>query len=802
MKNTRNKMIAALSGLSLMLPAVMAHSTTAAQVRQAITLDPPSGEDLRAHSMNTQGEVLPFTPANFRRLGEAKLGEAADARTLTLRFAEGGRITGMQASKDFRIEQGGSCETGNRYAKDSTCTLLVRFVPQGAGNRVGRLTVATDTSATPMAFGLGGFGYSPIVSFIPSVISTVPGTYVSSAGLLKGAQNLAVDGSDTLYVADTGNNLVRYMDGSGTIRTLASGYPSPRGITVDPFGEVYFDTPATNNLYEVYDYGPVVQINGSTTGASCTAAAPCVLSSTALSSPGTLSADAYNHLFVSEGREGAAMITAQPAPAHLVFLYDPFSFQTNPSSPIVADASDNLYSLWSNGGTCSIVQQSLYNAENNTATFTKIAGGHTCGFAGDGGLAGNAEIGATMGQMVFDAAGDLYFTDTANQRVRRIDYATGVIHTIGGNGTAGYGGDGGAATSATLNAPTGVGVDSRGQVYVISSAASGQVIRKIGQSGYLEFGSAGKGSTKTLPLIVTNTGNSTMVLTGYSLGGTNVSEFGVSASTTTCMLTAGATLAAGQSCQIGIKFTPTAAGSQTATLTLLDNTVTGIETVTLHATGVLPSATMAITAPASGSSFKSGTSFTFSVSVTSASSPAPTGTVQFKVDGANYGSAVALSGGAASKSISGLTTTSHTLSATYSGDGNYAAGTTVSEPVSVTAAVKIGTKVSLSSAVALASACAKGQYQASVSAASGTAPSGTVRLLDGDTVVASGALSGGHVQLTAPALSAGKHTFVAKYGGDTTHSGAVSSPVIQDISPSAACSGGVRTPVVARTAIQ
>lgn len=801
MKNTRNKMVATMTGLSLMLSAALAHSATAAPARQAITLDPPSGEDMRAHAMNARGEVLPFTPANFRRLGEAKLGEAADVRTLTLRFAEGGRIKDMHVSKDFRIEQGGSCETGNAYGKDTTCTLLVRFVPQGAGNRVGRLTVATDTSITPMAFGLGGYGYSPIVSFIPSVISTVPGTYVASAGLLKGAQNLAVDGSDTLYIADTGNNLVRYMDGSGTIRTLASGYSSPRGITVDTFGEVYFDTVGTNNMYEVYDYGPVVQISG-TTSASCTASAPCNLSSTALASPGTLSTDSYNHLFFSDSHQGAAMVTAQPVPAKLVFLYDPFPFQTNPSSPIVVDTSDNLYSFWSNGGTCSIVQQSLYNAENSAAAYTKIAGGHTCGFAGDGGLAGNAELGATVGQMVFDAAGDLYFTDTVNQRVRRIDYATGIIHTIGGNGTAGYGGDGGAATSATLNAPTGVGVDSRGQVYVISSAASGQVIRKIGQSGYLEFGSAGKGSTKTLPLIVTNTGNAAMVLTGYSLGGTNVSEFGVSASTTTCMLTAGATLAAGQSCQIGIKFTPTAAGSQTATLTLLDNTVTGIETVTLHATGVLPSATMAITGPASGASFKSGTSFTFSVSVTSGSSPAPTGTVQFKVDGANYGSAVALSAGAASKSISGLTTTSHTLSATYSGDGNYAAGTTVSEPVAVTAAVKIGTKVSLSSAVALASACGKGQYWASVSAVSGAAPSGTVRLLDGNTVVGSGALSGGHVQLSVPVLSAGKHTLTAEYGGDATHSGAVSSPVVQQISPTPACSGGVKTPVIARAGIQ
>jgi Bacterial Ig-like domain (group 3) len=112
---------------------------------------------------------------------------------------------------------------------------------------------------------------------------------------------------------------------------------------------------------------------------------------------------------------------------------------------------------------------------------------------------------------------------------------------------------------------------------------------------------------------------------------------------------------------------------------MLDNTATNSNLVQLAGTGTLPFANFTITSPTNGASFTSGTPVTFSVSVTSASSPAPTGTVQFKVDGANFGSPVTISSGAASTSVTGLTQTTHTLSATYSGDSHYAAGGPIRE---------------------------------------------------------------------------------------------------------------------------
>lgn len=776
-------------GLCLLLAYAAAAPAHAQAAQQAITLDPPGGIERQVHEFDARGNALPPAPANFRRLGEAKVGETADVHTLTLRFAADTKLTSLKTTKEFAIETGGSCEEGISYSKGSACTVLVRFAPKGAGNRLGHLMVTTDVSAKPMAFGLGGYGYSPIVTWIPAVINTVPASFPSSVGLLNGAQNLAIDGSDTLWVSDTGNNVVRNMDSSGNFKTLASGFSAPWGITVDTFGQAYFSRPAANALHEIYDYGPVVQINGSGTG-GCPAATPCTLSSHTITKPGEMSMDPYNHMFFTEQTSGGAFSTVQPLPANLIFLYDPFPYQTITQGPAAMDASDNIYSFWTTSGNCEIVQQSLYNAENSNVSFNKIAGGHTCGFTGDGGLAGNAEIGTSVGQIAFDTAGNLYFTDSANQRVRRIDYTTGIIRTIAGNGTAGYTGDTGSAATAELNNPTGVGVDSQGSVYVISNSASSgaaQVIRKIGPTGYLNFGSQSKGvASSTRYLTISNTGNSQMQIISSAFTGFNTSDFKIDTLNTSCDLTAGAILQAGQTCKIGIIFTPSGTGLRKTTLQIADNGISGTDSAFMDGNGTLPVPTMTITSPNNGASFTSGTAVTFTVSVTSSSGSQPTGTVQFKVDGANFGGPVTLSSsGIASTSVTGLTQTSHTLSATYSGDSNYAPAGPVSVSITVTA-VKSTPVVTLSSAPQT-SACSPLQFTVSVSG-SAPQPTGAVALFDGTSQISSGALAGGKVQLPSPPLNAGSHSFTAHYAGDALHQPAVSPVLLERGITGNACS--------------
>jgi sugar lactone lactonase YvrE len=101
------------------------------------------------------------------------------------------------------------------------------------------------------------------------------------------------------------------------------------------------------------------------------------------------------------------------------------------------------------------------------------------GYTGDGGAASSAQMNAPTGAVV-DHAGNLLVVDTGNNVVRKITPA-GVISTFAGTGTAGYSGNGGAATAAKLNAPLGIAIDASGNVY-IADTGNNQV-RKVNSAG-------------------------------------------------------------------------------------------------------------------------------------------------------------------------------------------------------------------------------------------------------------------------------------------------------------------------------
>ena len=97
--------------------------------------------------------------------------------------------------------------------------------------------------------------------------------------------------------------------------------------------------------------------------------------------------------------------------------------------------------------------------------FSVVAGTGKPGATGDGGSADHAKLNGPTGLAV-DRSGDLYIADTGNNRVRRVDAKTGVITTVAGLGVRGGRGDGGPASAAALNDPTGVWVDRFGVLYI------------------------------------------------------------------------------------------------------------------------------------------------------------------------------------------------------------------------------------------------------------------------------------------------------------------------------------------------
>ena len=130
---------------------------------------------------------------------------------------------------------------------------------------------------------------------------------------------------------------------------------------------------------------------------------------------------------------------------------------------------------------------------------TTVAGNGTSGFSGDGGAATSAELNNPI-SVALDAANNLYIADSGNNRIRKV--SGGNISTYAGKGGAGYSGDGGQATAAQLNSPSGVWVDAQGNLdftdlgnYVIRQITPGGVINTIAGNNTVGFSGDGGPAT-------------------------------------------------------------------------------------------------------------------------------------------------------------------------------------------------------------------------------------------------------------------------------------------------------------------
>jgi sugar lactone lactonase YvrE len=126
-----------------------------------------------------------------------------------------------------------------------------------------------------------------------------------------------------------------------------------------------------------------------------------------------------------------------------------------------------------------------------TNIITTIAGTTAPGFDGDSGPATSAHLNLPTAITV-DTTGNLYLADTANHRIRRIDATTHIITTIAGTGTQGYSGDGTLATQATIDSPTGLAADAAGNLYLADT--HNHRIRRIDAATHIITTIAGNGA--------------------------------------------------------------------------------------------------------------------------------------------------------------------------------------------------------------------------------------------------------------------------------------------------------------------
>jgi sugar lactone lactonase YvrE len=324
--------------------------------------------------------------------------------------------------------------TGRDLALDRAGNLFL-----GSGSHL--LEIGTDLSLRTIA-GDGSYGYRG------------DGGAATSARL-NGPVALAFSAAGTLYIADQKNLRVRAVDSKGVITTALGdgtagsapnqlGYPA--GVAVGPSGAIFVSDQNNDRIQVMTAAGDIQTLAG--TGAPGFNGDGLPAASTQLFSPGAMTISGDGTLYFADAGNGRVRNVNT---AGIVNTIAPVA-----ARGVAVDGAGNVYC--SDGALHRIMRIDLRGG------MSILAGTGAPGFAGDGGPASAARVN-TPGGLAVDEQGNLYVSDTGNNRIRMIA-PDGTIHTIAGNGMADFADDAGPALSASLNAPAGLTIDDKGNIWI------------------------------------------------------------------------------------------------------------------------------------------------------------------------------------------------------------------------------------------------------------------------------------------------------------------------------------------------
>jgi uncharacterized protein (TIGR03437 family) len=314
-----------------------------------------------------------------------------------------------------------------------------------------------------------------IAGLIPT--SSAAENLVATSAPLLDPFGVAVDATG-VYISDVSDHRVLKISAAGIMNTVAGnglfggsgdGGPAtnaqvgaPRGLGFDPSGRLLVTSGFGGVVRRIATDGTITKMAGGNGAGFSGDGGNAVLAQ--LFTPIGIAADTAGDIYIGDSNNhrvrrvdslgkittlagtGDAGFGGDAGSAALAKLFLP--------NQLALDSSNNLY--------VADVGNVRIRKITPSGTITTVAGNGVTGSAGDGGPATAAQLALPYGVAV-DAVGNLFIA--SNLRIRRVDAATGVITTIAGNGIAGYSGDGGLATFASINGPRNLALDSAGNIY-------------------------------------------------------------------------------------------------------------------------------------------------------------------------------------------------------------------------------------------------------------------------------------------------------------------------------------------------
>jgi sugar lactone lactonase YvrE len=300
--------------------------------------------------------------------------------------------------------------------------VLTTALSNGLASASFNIPDGTDYVTATFVPGIGSYAASASAAMTFTVSLPTPIALLNTPMALPYTMTTIAGGSTAASANTTCSGTAdKYGDGCQATAITINAGDDLRGITADPFGNIYFTEATANLVRRIAPNGVITNFAGKVSGTACvpTATTGCTPTLVSLSSPRGVNSDAAGNIYISG--------YSQPK------VYK-------------VSVTDGLMYLVAGNGT------------NGTPT----------GSNGDGGPAVAANLYQPRGTWV-DSVGDVYISDTGDYKVRMVG-TNGYIQTIAGTGTSGDSGDGGPATSATLGTTQSVLTDANLNLYIATSS--------------------------------------------------------------------------------------------------------------------------------------------------------------------------------------------------------------------------------------------------------------------------------------------------------------------------------------------